>query len=115
MYNTLLYLVRKLINLLKKTAMEIAQEILNQLGRGSLYMIGAKLPMAFENGVQFKIMKNDRKIQSIRIELNANDLYDITFSAIKGLNYIEIAKEEGVYAEDMKNVIEKTTGLALRI
>ena len=58
---------------------EIAKIIASQIGSKALYMIGASNLMATDRGVQFKIMRNERKVTHISIKLNNLDLYDLEF------------------------------------
>ena len=46
---------------------QIANTIKDQIGPKALYMIGAKDLMGFENGFGFKIMKNSKKVNFVKI------------------------------------------------
>jgi hypothetical protein len=95
----------------------IAIEIYRQLGQNRLdSMIGIQSSCAIENGLQIRFKaKANKGINVIRIQLNQNDLYDIEFLKIRGINVTSITKENDVYAEDMKRLIEQTTGLYLSL
>ena len=97
---------------------EIAQTILNQLGgRRFTAMTGAKNHTAIEEGVQFKIGRNSKAINTVRIQLNWKDLYDVTFSRVSmNRKTFEVkntvkASYTDIYAEDLQEVFEKATGM----
>jgi hypothetical protein len=102
-----------------ENAHEIATTIKNQLGGKALYMIGAKNLLAHEDGsLSFKIGRNHRKINHVKITLNALDLYEITFSKVpspamfaKGHDSKVLASHEGLFWDQLKPVIERETGL----
>lgn len=100
------------------TRQDIAQTILRQLGgQGRLKaMVGANTFTALESGVQFRLKaKADRGINSIRIVLTSDDQYTVEFYAIRALDFTEVVQFEGVYADMLKTVVERTTGLALSL
>lgn len=94
---------------------EIAQIILNQLGgAGRLNaMTGAYNFVAIDNGVSFKI--KNRSANYIKIVLNGKDLYDVEIGRISGMNYKVVKKQEDVYVDDLKEIIEKSTGMYLSL
>lgn len=94
---------------------EIASTIINQLGgMGKLNaMTGAYNFVAVENGVSFKI--KNRSANYIKIVLNGKDLYDVEIGRISGTNYKIIKKQEDVYVEDLKKLIEDSTGMYLSL
>lgn len=73
-------------------------------------MTGAKQMMALENGLQFRIPRSN-KINSVKIELNAMDTYDITFGYIHGLDYKERSQFNGIYCDDLQGLFTIQTGL----
>jgi hypothetical protein len=92
------------------TNLAIAQEIKNQLGNGTLCMLGAKNLGAGENYLQFQI-QGSKTFSHIRITLNGKDLYDVTFYKI--VKY-DIKKQEtvnDVYNDMVKKLIEEKTRL----
>ena len=95
---------------------EIANEILRQLGgRNKLtMMIGMKDAFAIENGLVFKF-KMSKVANYVSIVLNGNDLYDITFKSLRGLNQKDVEMLEDVYYDDLKRIFENTTKLYLSL
>lgn len=94
----------------------VAQEILRQMGGiGRISMMtGAKNFVASENSVVFKIGKGAKnKITNIKIELNAMDLYDVTFFRVWGTKITEIKKVESIYNDMLKSTFENETGFYL--
>jgi len=93
--------------------MTVAAQIIEQLGGGRfLAMTGAKMLVDLGNGLQFKLPKFAAlKINCVRIILNADDLYDVEFFNIRGINVKSIKKDSGVYAEDLRRFFTEATGL----
>jgi len=99
----------------KERAQEIAHTIQDQLGSKALFMMGTKAIYQLANGgIEFDI-KGTKKYRRIRIELNALDLYDVTFMQWRGTGKITKDVHENVYAEDLHKKIEKETGLYLKL
>lgn len=62
---------------------QIANTILRQLGGNRfLVMTGAKQLVAIENGLRFRIGRNDSKANMVRIVLKADDTYKMEFIKI---------------------------------
>jgi len=91
----------------------VASTILEQLGGiGRLkVMTGAYNFIDVGNGVSFK-MKNPRA-NYVKIKLNSMDLYDLEVGRIRGTTYKIVSEHKNVYAEDLKPLIEKASGLYL--
>ena len=86
---------------------ETANIIAQQLGF-TLKMIGAKNLIAYQDGLGFKIGRNSKRVNHIKITLE-DDLYTMTFSRVpsvaamcKGKEAIIINEIAGVYASQMK-------------
>jgi hypothetical protein len=101
--------VRKLYN----DGGEIASTILQQLGGANRLhaMTGAYNFVNLGNGLSFKI-KNQRA-NYIKITLTSMDLYDVEVGRIRGNTYKVVAEGKGMYAEELKPFIEKSTGMYL--
>ena len=96
----------------------IADTIAQQLGgTGRLaIMIGAKYFVALENGLRFRIGRGAKHgINLITITLTTADVYDVDFGTVRGVNYTVKDKAVGVYAEQLREVIEFGTGLYLTL
>jgi hypothetical protein len=94
--------------------MEVAKIILAQLG-GSRFvaMTGAKYLIAYQAALSFHLPSNFAKngINRVRVELTEQDLYDVTFSSVRGLKVFYQAKAEGICCEQLRSVFTGTTGL----
>lgn len=94
--------------------------ILEQLGglNRLTAMIGARLATLIDNGVQFRLEAhaNDR-INSIRITLDPSDTYTVQFWRIarRGLEFKLVDEFALVYADNLRDTIERRTGLALSL
>jgi hypothetical protein len=96
-------------------SLEVANTIRQQLGHKCLRMLGAQDLVGGENSLQFKI-RGSRKVNKIRIVLDASDTYTVSFYKSTGhysteRTVKEIASFEGVYADQLHKLIESTTGL----
>lgn len=97
---------------------EIANEIIRQMGGNKLVaMTGAKNFGAIENGVQFKIGKNSKRVNTVKITLNAMDTYDVEYSwfakkrgTFEYVNTVK-ASENGIYNDMLKESFERNTGM----
>ena len=97
------------------TNQEIANEIKNQIGHKALYMIGAK-NMSYDSksehgSLSFKIMRNAKSVNYIRITLNGKDLYDIEYLNCNVKRIKTIAVDNDVYCDMLHESIERNTGL----
>lgn len=97
----------------------VATTILKQIGHKALFMLGAtgKPIVALPNGVIFKVGRNSKRINKIKILLNGMDTYDIEFwyNAFSLKEYKDksklISTSEGVYFDQLRTSIETHTGL----
>ena len=89
-----------------------ASETLNQLGgKRFIAMTGAKNFALGPLGIGFKIGKNCKSINYIRIKLNGLDLYDIEFIRIRKSNLKVINKLTNIYNDQLQGVFTNYTGL----
>ena len=90
----------------------VANEIRRQLGSQAFALLGASQLVGGENFLQFSI-RGCRKINKIRIELDANDTYTVSFWHIGrgGANVQKIAECDGVCCDMLHDVIELETRL----
>ena len=90
---------------------QIANTIKDQIGTKALFMIGAKDLMGFENGFSFKVGKNSKKVNHVKITLNGKDLYDAEYGWIYGCKYTVRSTENDLYDDMLRGSIERNTGL----
>lgn len=98
-------------------SIEIANEIIRQMGgAGRLnVMTGAKNFVASENSVHFRIGRNSKGVNVVRITLNAMDTYDVEYGRIHGLKYTVKAESKGIYNDMLKDDFERETGMYLSL
>lgn len=101
---------------------QVAQTILQQLGGNKfLAMIGAKnlCSHGAENALSFRLSSvmtsGKNKCNHVKITLNGNDLYDVTFSKIFKMTVKEISSFSDVYAENLVELFESETVLATKL
>lgn len=101
----------------QERAVEISNTIISQLGGNKFKaMTGAKnfsykIEENFNTTLTFKIGQNSKRVNHVKITLNASDLYDVQFlyCSVKGIKVL--SSLEGVYAEDLRDIFETNTGL----
>jgi len=95
---------------------QVASETLRQMGgskRLSMF-VGAKDFVASETALLFGWKaKSKNKANKVKIDLNGNDLYDVTFFRVWGTNIKEISKHTDQYNDMLVNLFETETGLFL--
>jgi|TARA_R100000084_G_scaffold108883_1_gene72931 hypothetical protein len=102
--------------------MNTARTIQTQLG-GALVMIGAKNLIAHSDALSFRIGRNRKRVNHVKVTHNPGvDLYTVTFSRVpsvralcRGAEVVVVAESVGVYASQLKDVIETHTGLYTRL
>jgi hypothetical protein len=94
----------------EKRNLEIASIINSQLPNKWQFMTGSRNMFAIENGLQFKLGKNPKKISIVQIILNGDDLYNLKFYT--GIKNCKLKKEiNGIYNDMLRNILEEETKL----
>lgn len=98
----------------KDESMDIARTILQQMGgRARLEAFTGAYNFAVGDGsVMFRI--KNRGVNFVKVKLNGKDLYDVTFGRVSGTNFKVVEQLDDVYAEDLIDIFEKSTGMYLR-
>ena len=94
-----------------------AETIIDQIGgAGRLQiMLGTKAIACLDNSITFDF-KGNRKMNKCRITYNyGSDLYTVEFFKYspKKFTYTVVAQFAGIYADQLRNLFEQTTGLYL--
>lgn len=100
----------------KKKYMEQGRIIHAQVGQRALVMMGANnLGIGQDdNGYgyfSFRIGKNSKGINYVKIQLNAADTYDVEFGKIYKSKYKVISTAKGTHAENLHSTLKHHTGL----
>jgi len=97
----------------KQNDLFLAKEILHQLGGNKfIAMTGAKNISGGNYSLQFKIMRNSRRVTHVKIEINGLDLYDLTFYSIRGYDSPIIRSQaNNIYADMLQTTFTEHTGL----
>ena len=96
----------------------IAIEIVRQIGGfGPLRaMIGAKDIMAIPRGLKFRwAAKSKNGANAVRVILAPSDTYAVEFWSLRGLNSKLIKSFDDIYADSLRELFERETGLYLRL
>jgi len=95
----------------------IVKTIQSQLGSKALFMIGAHNFTTDEagNSLSFRI-KGSRRVNHVKIVYDQVwDLYNVSFAQIGSCKYKRVSYYEGVYCDQLCEMIEKETGLYTRL
>lgn len=97
----------------------VAHTILEQLGGNKfIAMTGAKNFVSTTNSLSLKLPgQNFTKngINYVKVELDPNDTYSLTFSKFRGLQLKKVAEHSGVYAEQLQEIFTRETGLSTHL
>jgi len=100
------------------TTTTVATTILEQLGGpGRLAaMTSARNFLDHGNALSFKF-KGSRKVNYVKVTLDPSDTYTVEFGKLnaRSLEYKVVETLDGVYADMLVDLFEKTTGLYLTI
>ena len=91
-----------------------AGEILKQLGGNKfIAMTGAKnfVKDDKKKNIAFKIGRNSKSINYIKIKLNSMDTYDISFLRLRKFKLTPVNKVSGVYNDQLQSVFTRNTGM----
>ena len=91
----------------------IANEIYRQLGGNKFrVMTGAKNMVSHEFALSMKIGRNKTNANFMVVELNENDLYNVTFAKLTKMGEMKSVKEyENVYNDMLVSIFESHTGM----
>lgn len=96
-----------------------ANTIVEQLGRSTgnmARMIGAHTFTAGEHSLTFKFKaKAQNGANCVRVTLGACDTYRVEFIRLRGVDYWTKGEFSNIYADDLRPLFEKETGLYLNL
>lgn len=84
-------------------------------GNRAMFMVGGKNIVAHENTLSFTFGRNASKLTSVRITLDPNDTYTMTFMKKAKGELVVVNEVDGVYAGMLKPIFERTTGMYLNL
>ena len=92
---------------------EVANTIYRQLGGNRFrVMTGAKNMVSHEFALSMKIGRNKTNANFMVVELNGNDLYNVTFAKLTKMGEMKSVKEyENVYNDMLVSIFESHTGM----
>jgi len=96
--------------------MQVAETILAQLGgRRFIVMTGAKNFLGDERSLSFRLPgaggRTTDGINYVKVQLNAEDTYDLTFLRLRGVNVKHVAERKSIYNDQLQEVFTRVTGL----
>ena len=92
---------------------EVANTIYRQLGGNKFrFMTGATNMVSHEFALSMKIGRNKTNANFMVVELNGNDLYNVTFAKLTKMGEMKSVKEyENVYNDMLVSIFESHTGM----
>ena len=92
---------------------EVANTIYRQLGGNRFrVMTGAKNMVSHEFALSMKIGRNKTNANFMVIELNGNDLYNVTFAKLTKMGEMKSVKTyDNVYNDMLVSIFESHTGM----
>lgn len=94
----------------------IANGIIQQLGGRLTTMLGAYSIDATETGLKFRFKaRASNSSNCCVVDLESSDTYTVKFISIRGASIKEKSRHTEIYAEDLKTLFERETGLALGV
>lgn len=96
--------------------MTTALTILEQLGGNRfLLMTGAKHLLDHGDALSFQVGRNALGVTHVKVTLTPLDTYNVEFLRVWGLKVTKKAQTDDIYAEQLRTVFEKHTGLYTRL
>ena len=89
----------------------ISRIILNQIGHGALFMLGAKDHILEDNGTSFRV-RGSKIANHVKVTLQPNDTYTVEFRKIHGYKCTLIKSFSDIYCDQITAIIGRTLGLA---
>lgn len=93
------------------TDLTTAKEITAQLGKQTLFMLGAYNLVGDNNSLSLKF-KGSTKVNYLKITLTPMDVYEMEFGYIRDYTYTVVVIKHNVYNDMLHDVIEEVTHLA---
>lgn len=94
---------------------QTATTIYRQVGKMAMLMIGAKQFAASDDSLVFKVGRNAKSVNRLKITLDASDTYTVTAYSIRGIDIKQKGQMTGVYNDQLNSVIETLTGMYTRL
>lgn len=97
----------------------VSRTILHQLGgRMFLAMTGAKNCIGGDNHLTFTLPSNGfcrNQINACRVTLMPSDTYRVEFLSVRGFKVRTVSDHDDIYAENLRELFGRETGLALSL
>jgi hypothetical protein len=96
---------------------QVAKTILQQMGGINRIkaMLGVKQFVSMKDGVQFKFPSPHGGPNFVKIVLDPSDTYTMTFGRVRGTQFKKGKEHSGIYADQLRKIFEKETGLYLKL
>ena len=98
--------------------LEKLKTIASQIGNRAFAMMGASNLMTSGSGLSFKVGRNPKGVTHVKVTLDPSDTYTVEFlrCSLRAKNIRKVLGTfDDVYAEDLRELIESETGLALSL
>jgi hypothetical protein len=101
----------------KTIDLRVAETISDQIGRRAFLMLGTTQKVADEKSLLFNV-RSSKAVNKVRVTLDLSDTYTVEFFKIGRAPRFDVkvvAEVEGVYFDQLHEIIERHTGLFTRI
>ena len=92
-----------------------ASTTLSQIGRGALFMLGAKGFGYGPNGLGFRVGRNSKGVNYVMIKLDDNDTYTVTAKSVRGIKITDKGQMSGVYCDQLNSALTSLTSMYTRL
>jgi len=89
--------------------------LIAQIGNQALFMLGAKDLTRSRDSLSFRVGRNSKGVNVIKITLAPDDTYSIEAVSIRKLKLTIKGELEGVYADALRGALETLTGMRTRL
>lgn len=95
----------------------LAETILKQLGGNRFcMMVGANRLIAHKDGLSFRIGRNCKNVNYVKVTLMGDDTYGMKFSYVtKNGEKIKKEIESGIYCDQLEEIFRTYTGMETRM
>lgn len=97
------------------TDMTVSKTIAHQIGGQTLFMLGAKNLIGDNNSLTFRIGRNAKGVNMVKVILAPSDTYTVKFLKVRKMEVKEVSEETDVYAEDLRTVIRRNTEMEISL
>jgi hypothetical protein len=93
----------------------VTQTIIDQIGHQAFRMLGARDLIASPDHLSFKVGRNAKSVNGLRVTLMPTDTYKVEALRFRNHNVKIVETHENIYVDSLHQVIESLTGMYTRL